>query len=158
MTESLSGEIQRRIKEAEAQYHRLVLVVGPARSGKTIALQQLAQRSGYPLLNVNLCLSERILDVTVRQRALRTPKLLDELIGTAGANVVLLDNIEMLFDRDLRQDPLRLLQRLSRSRTVVAAWPGEVVGIDLVYAEPGHPEYRRYTSPEALLVHREQAV
>src|SRR5690606_41661460 len=89
MTESLSGEIQRRIKEAEAQYHRLVLVVGPARSGKTIALQQLAQRSGYPLLNVNLCLSERILDLTVRQRALRTPKLLDELIGTAGANVVL---------------------------------------------------------------------
>ncbi|MEN6474686.1 MAG: BREX-3 system P-loop-containing protein BrxF, partial [Syntrophaceae bacterium] len=42
------------------------------------------------------------------------------------ARVVLLDNIEILFDVSLKQDPLRLLQGLSRNTTLVAAWSGEI--------------------------------
>jgi hypothetical protein len=34
--------------------------------------------------------------------------------------VVLLDNIELLFDRRLRLDPLDLLKQLARARWVVA--------------------------------------
>ena len=37
---------------------------------------------------------------------------------------MLLDHLEILFDPALEQDPLRLLQGVSRDRTVVAAWPG----------------------------------
>ena len=60
------------------------------------------------------------------------------------ADVILLDNIEVLFDVSLKQDPLRLLQGLSRNKTVVAAWSGSIDGEHMVYATPDHPEYRRY--------------
>jgi len=86
----------------------------------------------------------------------------------------LLDNIEILFDVHLKQDPLRLLQGLSRNKTVVAAWNGEVrtegrglrtessADIDsalstqssalyLTYAVPDHPEYRRYPIRDFLV-------
>ena len=53
---------------------------------------------------------------------------------------------------ELAQDPLKLLQSLSRNRTVVAAWPGNFDGVSLTYAEPGHPEARRYPTPQAMIV------
>lgn len=59
-------------------------------------------------------------------------------------STTLLDNIEIIFDPVLRQDPLALLQGLSRQRVVVAAWPGAVADGWLTYAEPSHPEHRRY--------------
>src|SRR5262249_62434896 len=99
--------------------------------------------------NLNLELSRLLLDLTVRQRALHVPRLLEEIVQAQGGEVTLLDNIELLFDVHLKQDPLRCLQGLSRHRTVVAAWPdsfgpGERPPGVLAYAEPGHPELRRY--------------
>ena len=41
--------------------------------------------------------------------------------------MILLDNMEVIFDVGLKQDPLRLLQGLSRNKTVVAAWNGSIV-------------------------------
>jgi hypothetical protein len=69
-----------------------------------------------------------------------------------ASDVVLLDNIELLFAKDLAQDPLRLLQSLSRNRTIVAAWPGSFDGKYLTYAEPGHPEHQRYAMPQAAII------
>jgi hypothetical protein len=65
---------------------------------------------------------------------------------------VVLDNIEILFDKDLKQDPLRLLQGISRNRSVVASWNGTVSGSKLLYAEAGHPEYRSYDLEDTLIV------
>jgi hypothetical protein len=64
----------------------------------------------------------------------------------------MLDNIEMLFHPDLHQDPLRLLQSLSRNRTIIAAWRGRCSERALIYAAPEHPEYRRFDDPDALLI------
>ena len=66
--------------------------------------------------------------------------------------MVLLDNIEIMFDVAMRQDPLRLLQRLSRNKTVVATWNGNIVDNSLTYAAPTHPEFRRYPIARDLLV------
>ena len=65
--------------------------------------------------------------------------------------MILLDNIEILFDVGLKQDPLRLLQGLSRNKTVVAAWNGTIVEDSLTYAAPAHPEYRRYPMRDFLV-------
>ncbi len=144
MTEPLAEQVMRKIKQAEELYHRLILVVAPAGAGKTTALQAVQERIGAPLVNVNLDLSRRMLDLTERQRALQFPRLLREVIHDTAGEVVLLDNIEILFDVSLKQDPLRLLQGLSRNKTVVAAWNGSIDGDHLIYAVPDHPEYRRY--------------
>lgn len=65
---------------------------------------------------------------------------------------MVLDNLEILFDKDLQQDPLRLLQSISRNRAVVASWNGSINSGRLLYAEPGHPEYRSYDTVDALIV------
>jgi hypothetical protein len=151
MTEPLADQVVRKINQATELYHRLMLVVAPARAGKTTALQDVQERVGAPLINVNLDLSRRMLDLTERQRALQLPRLLREIINDAAGEVVLFDNIEILFDVALKQDPLRLLQGLSRNKTVVAAWNGSIDGNHMVYAVPDHPEYRRYMVRDFLV-------
>jgi hypothetical protein len=155
MAEPLADKVIRRIDQAAEQYHRLVVLVAPAGAGKTAALQEVHERTSAPLVNVNLELSMRMLDLTERQRALQLPRLLAEIVGASAADVVLLDNIEVLFDVSLMLDPLRLLQGLSRNKTVVAAWSGSVEGKHMVYATPDHAEYKRYPLLDFLVVNQE---
>jgi ABC-type hemin transport system ATPase subunit len=154
MAEPLADQIIRKVKQAAELYHRLLLVVAPAGAGKTTALHDVRDRTGALLVNINLELSRQMLELTERQRALQLPRLLREILGNGGGEMILLDNIEVIFDVGLKQDPLRLLQGLSRNKTVVAAWNGSVKDGRLVYAKPGHPEYRRYNEAEirAILV------
>ena len=152
MTLPLSSRLDESIPGANGLYHRLILVVGPARSGKTVALTELADAKGWPRVNVNLQLAEGLLDLTQKQRAVRVAGLLDDIVKAAASDVVLLDNIEMLFAVELAQDPLRLLQGLSRNRTVVASWSGSFDGHALTYAEPGHREFKKYVAPQAVIV------
>jgi len=144
MAEPLADQVIRKIKQAAELYHRIVMLVAPAGGGKTTALKEVRERVGAPLVNVNLDLSRRMLDLTERQRALRLPRLLMDIVNDAAGDVVLLDNIEILFDVSLKQDPLRLFQGLSRNKTVVAAWNGSIDSDHMTYAVPDHPEYRRY--------------
>ena len=95
MAEPLVDRVIRRIGQAAELYHRLVMLVAPAGAGKTAALQDVHERTAAPLVNVNLELSRRMLDLTERQRALQLPRLLAEIVGASAADVVLLDNVEV---------------------------------------------------------------
>ncbi|RJQ83727.1 MAG: BREX-3 system P-loop-containing protein BrxF [Desulfobacteraceae bacterium] len=151
MAEPLADQVMSRINQAAELYHRLIIIAAPAGAGKTTALQDIHKRTGAPLINVNLELSRRMLELTGRQRALQLPRLLAEIVNASGGDTVLLDNIELLFDVSLKQDPLRLLQGLSRNKTLVAAWNGSVSGGYLTYAAPEHPEYRRYAISDLII-------
>ena len=152
MADSLADQIMQKVGPAAGLYNRLVLVVAPTGAGKTSALQDVQNRTGVPLVNVNLELSRRMLELTERQRVLQLSRLLQEIISYGGDEAILLDNIEIIFDINLQQDPLRLLQGLSRNKTVVAAWNGTIVDDHLTYAAPDHPEYRRYPIRDFLVV------
>jgi hypothetical protein len=152
MLVKLYDRIANEVTALSSAYHRLILVVGPARSGKTAALRTLAEKHSWPLLNINLSLSEQLLRLTSRQRSLRLPKILDEITNQSNAPVLILDNIEILFSPAIQQDPLRLLQSLSRNRTVIASWAGEMEGAMLTYANSDHPEFKRYEDPDAVIV------
>jgi len=152
MAELLTKKIIEEIEQAQELYHRLVLVVAPSGSGKTLALREVQQSLRVPLVNVNLEVSRRMLDLTARQRALQVPSLLENILREVESEVVLLDNMEILFEVSLQQDPLRLLQGLSRNRTIVATWNGEIKDNFLIYANPEHPEYHRYPGTEIIVV------
>jgi len=72
-------------------------------------------------------------------------------VGAAEGDSVLLDNIEILFDVSLKQDPLRLLQGLSRNKTIIATWNGSITKDHMTYAAPDHLEYRRYPMRDFLV-------
>jgi hypothetical protein len=157
MAEPLADQVMSRINQAAELYHRLIIIAAPAGAGKTAALRDVQKRTSAPLINVNLDLSRRMLELTGRQRALQLPRLLSEIVNASGGDVVLLDNIELMFDISLKQDPLRLLQGLSRNKTLVVTWNGSVNGGYLTYAMPEHPEYRRYIIRDLIIVNPEKS-
>lgn len=151
MSEPLQNRIKQSLGQAETLYHRLVLLVGETGSGKTAAIRAVAEELGTDVINVNLALSAKLIELTERQRTLHLSTLFGDVVEKAGS-VALLDNTEILFDHGLMQDPLRLLQGISRNRCVVASWNGAITGNKLTYAEAGHPEYRSYDVAGTLIV------
>lgn len=151
MAEPIREKLKRLLESAGGLYYRLVLLVGRSGSGKTEVLRDIAEELGTSVINVNLALSRELLELTEKQRSLRLPGILDQIADKSQEPTVL-DNLEILFDKDLKQDPLRLLQGISRNRTVVASWSGIYAEGRLFYAETGHPEYRGYQSVDALIV------
>ena len=144
--------IAAHIGEASALYNRLVLVVGATGAGTSAALAAVCTRTGQPVVNVGLELSRRMLEFAADQRPLQARPLLQDIVATAAGDVVLLDNLEVLFEPSLQQDPLRLLQGVARDVTVVAAWTGELRDGTLRYAVLGHPEHRHYPAGDLLIV------
>lgn len=151
MTKLVQDKVKQSLKTAEGLYYRLVLLVGETGSGKTTVLRDVAAELGVPVININLELSEKLLDLTAKKRALHLPKLLGEIADTEDLTLVF-DNLEILFDKELKQDPLKLLQGLSRNRSVLASWDGLAEKGKLIYAEPSHPEYRIYNITDTLIV------
>ena len=152
MPDSLADRVIDKINQASELYHRLVILVAPAGEGKTSVLNAVHDQTSAPLINVNLELSRRMLDLTERQRALELPRIFSEIVNELSSEVVLLDNIEIIFDPSLKQDPLRLLQGISRNKTVVAAWDGKIDHGHIVYAVPGHPEHKKYPANDIMIV------
>jgi predicted ATPase len=140
-----------KIQDAIQLYYQLIFLVGASGTGKTQVLRAIHERTGAPIINVSLELSKAMLELNQRQRMLQLPKLLSGLLGQSNANIILLDNIEILFAASMKQDPLRLLQGLSRNKTIVASCSGMIEGDYLVYAEPDHPEYKRYPTRDLLI-------
>ena len=150
--ESALDDVERAIEDAHALYYRLVFLVGPPGSGKTRLLDAMAQRDSYPLLRVGVTLSEMLLPLTALPRGLQAARLFAAMIAATDTRVVLLDNLEILFDVSLKLDPLRCLQASARNRTIVAAWPGRLDAADLVYGAPDHAEYKRYDKHDLLII------
>ena len=151
MSEPLKDKIIKTLQAAEGLYHRLVLLVGKSGSGKTQILRSVADELGTEVININLTVSAGLLELTTKQRALRLPGILAQ-ITDKGQSTVVLDNLEILFDNELKQDPLRLLQGISRNRTVVVSWNGCLEGGKLIYAEADHAEYKSYSANDLLIV------
>jgi ABC-type uncharacterized transport system ATPase component len=145
-------QLEEAIQQVASQYFRLVILAGVRGSGKTAALQSVAQKAGCEVVNVNLELSKKMLELTRTQRSRQVERLLKDLIAATAGNVAVLDNLEILFDTGLEVEPLRLLQVSSRNCTVVASWSGTYVGGTLTYAEPGHPEFVQFKKVDAVVI------
>lgn len=144
--------IKEQIGHAGKRYHQLVLIAMPYASDKTDVLVTLSKKERYHYINVSLVLSQALLDYSRQERISRVIPTLEELVSEKKAKVVLLDNIEILFEPSIKQDPLRCLEYLSRNRTIVVIWYGIYRNGALTYAEPGHPEYKFYSAVDALVV------
>jgi len=137
--------LERLVEEIAALHSKLVLLIGAPGSGKTALLQVLGKNRGATPLNIGSALGSRLAAIPQKQRPLQTNTILRELADQhAVGDLLLLDNIELLFDRTLQLDPLDLLKRHAHARRVVAVWPGELRDGRLIYAEMGHPEHQDY--------------
>ncbi len=130
-------------------YYRLLLVVG---NDEVEGSRYIAEGLGIRHVDVGEKLGEELLEVPAKMRPLKVAGLLKDLLGDVGEDGVLLDHIEILFEKSLTVEPLTLLRSVSRQRLVVVMWRGEIEGGNVVYGFPGHPEYRSYPAQDTALV------
>lgn len=124
---------------ARASLNRSRLLVLPnERVGNTV----------YPCLNVNRELSELLVSISRQERVKSSKQLLDQLIIASPGDVVLLIGLEILFDRSLAVEPLRLLKSCAINKTLLVCWPGDITNSGLSYASPSHPEHRTYKASD----------
>lgn len=139
-------QIVQLISEIAFFNSKLILLVGPSRSGKTQLLRQLGATYNVEPLNVGQELGRRLAGTPNYKRGFSAGELLREIADNERTeDPLLLDNIELLFEPGLKINPLELVKRLAHSKRVVAVWPGELRGDRLVYAEMSHPEHRDYS-------------
>ena len=142
--------LKQLVDEVAPLHSKLILVIGPPGCGKTALLSGLADQVHVSVMNLGLELGTRLSKLPNKQRRLQAGNLLREIADEhASGDLLLVDNIELLFDASLAINPLDLLKRLAHARRVVAAWPGEHreggTGTRLTYAETSHPEHRDYS-------------
>ena len=147
---SMLAKLQRLIGEIGDLNSKLILLVGPSRSGKTQLLRQFSAKLDVEPLNVGLELGCRLAATSNNKRGFSAGELLREIalleqFGERTEAPLLLDNLELLFEPSLQINPLDLVRRLAHSRRVVAVWPGERRGDRLIYADMSHPEHRDYS-------------
>ena len=137
--------LDRLVDDISKLKSKLILLIGPPRSGKSDLLGQLSARRQAQVLNVGAILGRELLTVPNTRRHLQAADLLKSITDDAAENgLLLMDNIELLFDRTLHISPLDLLKRHAQARRVVSVWPGELRENRLSFAVTGHPEYQDY--------------
>ena len=129
------------IRASRGGYHKLTLLAGTSGSGKTRLLTQIATQLDLPIINLSLHLSQRLLPLTRRQRALKAEQTAMDNIDEHLQSGLCLDNTELLFDPALRLNPLSFLQDTSRNRLLVASWNGTLFEGDLRFGAEGHPDF-----------------
>lgn len=140
------AKLERLIGEIGDLNSKLVLLVGAGRSGKTKLLRELGAKLNIEPLNVGLELGRRLAATPNKKRGFSAGELLREIADKERADdPLLLDNLELLFEKGLQINPLDLVKRLAHSKRVVAVWPGELRGDRLIYADMSHPEHRDYS-------------
>lgn len=97
-------------------------------------------------LNLSLALSQRLLEIPSHRRPVQASSVLADLL--TGQGPLMLYDIELLFEPTLQLEPLHTLKTASRSRMLLALWPGTFEGGRLTHAEPGHPEYKCYSATD----------
>lgn len=137
------------VDSSSDMYYRLILLVDEKEDHNQLA-KEIASKLDMNVVNVDLELSKKLLNQTERQRKLNLSRSMNEIVPKGKA--VLLDHIEILFDVELGQDPLRLLESLSRNQTIIAFWNAQVRDGRLIYAEQGHPEYRNYDAKDLSVI------
>ena len=140
--DSLSDAIER----AQNCYFQLVVVTGKS---DTLFHEYMATSDGVVAINLGLDLSEKLIKVPRQDRAKASESLFtDILVSERNTHIFLLNHIEILFDKTLSIDPLKLLQKSAKNQTLVVSWPGEKTASSLTYAKLSHPEHRCYNASD----------
>jgi len=141
---SVISFLQNAITSIKSSRVRLILLVATSGKGKTQVIRKYAEENELPVLSFGLLITKAI------QAGLQAEKLLGYLLQELEGlgEVVLFDNLDVLFQPDLKLQVLQLLKLLSKERTIIAAFPGRFIDGSLVYAEAFHPEYKVFSQYE----------
>lgn len=120
------------------RYCRLLFITGP-QEARSAFLHQIPDHEA--LIQVS---QELVKILHTLPTAQQTKAVTDFFVRLGeGCSAVFLSDLEILFDRSLSIDPIKLLKTAARNRAMVVEWPGEIdfSANTLNYAESVHSEY-----------------
>ncbi|GAE27479.1 hypothetical protein JCM9140_3627 [Halalkalibacter wakoensis JCM 9140] len=129
--------LQSEIDALESRWYKLIFYAVK----RTDNVEYLSKKFDIPYVNVNLVLSEKLKDLSKAKYPLYVEDILSDYFQQVNSEWFWLGNIEILFDKQLHINPVRLLENQSKRYKLIVSWPGVLEENKLIYAEPGHPEY-----------------
>ena len=140
------------VRDGQKSAERLVLLVGRPGSGKSKMLRELSTIRGWQYVNCRTFLTEELLEMVPKVRAQEASGIINKALEALKAEVIVLDDMQVLFAPVLQVDPLQLLKQLGRKFTIVAAWPGAFDGTSLSMAATGQPEPKVYDAKGLTII------
>lgn len=146
-SEELIFKITEAISEVTLKRNKLIIV-----NAKKVDFEKAISAIGLECINLNLLLSEKLLEIPFSKRRKNVDVFIKDIIRSNNMNTLALSNYELLFLSELKQDPIRLFEDLSKERIIIIAWEGMYQNNSLYYAKPWHKEYREYNDLDAIIV------
>lgn len=145
-------KLDRAVKEAEAIKTPLIIVIGSSHHSRDGLLEKYASYKKRSVLNVGLVYGQHLASSDEFTRRSCATEALEEICTElAGNGLLFMNNIEILFDQSLALNPMMVLKKISRNRTTIAVWPGDVKKSRLQYATPDHPEFQDHSTDGVIL-------
>lgn len=143
------NQLDKEIPSLKNKYNK-ILFLKESQNGNT--LRKYSNENDIAYINVNLYLSEKLIDVETNRRTLKAISLMS-LLGERENDIICLDYFEMLFEPSLKLKPFEIFKDLSKRKVVVIAWRYEVNDGYLIYARPGHPEFKKELVTDMTIIH-----
>lgn len=145
--------IENRLNLIENRRNKLIILLTDEAIVTTRLLQNMAKNepSKYKYLNMNMELSYLLRNIPIKEHPYQVQNLLSQIV-TSNSKVILLDNIDVLFDPDLKINIIKSLESISMNKPVIASWFGIKKDGLLIYAKPDHREYHRCSINDNLTI------
>lgn len=131
----------------------MVVVAGTHGSGKTRLAKLLAAKGWGTYINLSLTLSRYVMTVNPRDPVRWTTEFMTGLRSDRGnEQPLILDNIEAVFQPELRLNPLSWFLQMAREVPLVVVWPGAVSQGEFFYSTPNRPDYFHQREPSVIVV------
>lgn len=130
----------------------LVIIAGARKTGKTPLAKSLATQGLGTYINLSLLLSRYLATDPDADDSLTAGTAAKLLRDVSPIGAMILDNIEAVFQPELRLSPLRWFRQIVRDLPLVAVWPGAVVEGEFSYSMPNRPDYFYSREPSLVVV------
>lgn len=130
--------LEEKIEEKNLEYNRFMVLLWH----NNTEIQILFEEIDSSILNINVAISEQLLDIPPKLQAIKTQQIITEIIRNNPQKVIVIDNFEILFSPILKFKPIELFRELSRYKTIIVIWRYSYENNRLLYAVPEHIEYQ----------------
>lgn len=130
--------LEEKIEEKNLEYNRFMVLLW----NNNTKIKNLFEEIDSSILNINVIISERLLDIPSKLQAIKTQQIITEVIRNNPQKVIVIDNFEILFSPILKVKPIELFRELSRYKTIIVIWRYSYENNRLIYAVPEHAEYQ----------------
>jgi hypothetical protein len=137
----------KKISDIDNRYYKILLIAGTHGSGKTTTLKKFAGKLQNSIINLNYEISKKMMDIPRNEWNNHIDSVINEILPDVNQPVII-DNIEILFSPEFQADPLQILKRLSRTRLVIASWPGSFSNGQLTHGSLNDEEYFVASGPD----------